>query len=87
MPSARARPRHPHGQLPWAGHQQARAPPSRRTKAWRLHPELDPGFSSSWCPPLRWQHGVTLGTHAFWSDANLAAGRAPPPGPNHLPNW
>lgn len=57
---------------------QARATLSRGTGAQWLHLGLHPGFSSSRCPPLRWQHGVTQGQTPS-SDASPAPSRAHPP--------
>lgn len=45
------------GPSPW----QAQASLSRGTGAGWLRPGVYPGFSSSRCPPLRWQRGMTQG--------------------------
>lgn len=50
-------------------------------------PRAAPRFFQFPVPASQMAAWSDLGTHTLWSDANLAPGRAPPPRPNHLPNW
>lgn len=59
----------------------AQTTPSRGIRAQWLHSRLHPGFSSSRCPPLRWQRGVTQEQTPFGMTQIQSLAEPLPPGP------